>query len=98
MIQTQDITIRRAHERDAAALARLAVLDSSNVPAGDLILAEEGAELRAAVSVADGSVIADPFHRTLSLVELLQLRAGRLGTTVQLGGGRKRRRAWAPSR
>lgn len=95
MIQTPDITIRRAKDQDAAALARLAALDSSDVPSGDILVAEENAELRAAVSLAGGTVIADPFHRTLSLVELLQVRAGSLNTTVDIGGGRKFRHAWA---
>jgi hypothetical protein len=95
---TDSITIRRAQDRDAAALARLAVLDSSDVPEGDVLLAEEGPELRAAVSLADGRAIADPFHRTLSLVELLRLRADRIRTAVEISPGRGRRRAWAPSR
>jgi hypothetical protein len=95
MFPTTDITIRRAQEQDAAVLARLAALDSSDVPSGDLLIAEEDAEVRAAVSLASGAVIADPFHRTLSLVELLQVRAGSLNTTVDIGGGRKLRHAWA---
>lgn len=95
MSETTAIIIRRAQDRDADALTRLAALDSSDVPGGALLVAEENAEVRAAVSLTDGAVIADPFHRTLSLVELLQFRAGRLDTTVSIGGERKLSHAWA---
>lgn len=99
MTQTESITIRRARENDADALARLAVLDSQAPLTGAVILAEEGDSVRAAVSLNDGAVIADPFHRTLSLVELLRLRAGRLGGEVELRrGGRGTLRAWAQLR
>ena len=33
-------------------------------------------EVRAALSLDDGGSIADPFHRSLELVELLRARAG----------------------
>ena len=58
------ITIRPAYGDDRAALARLAALDSSAVPAEPLLLAEADDELRAVLSLRDGSVIADPFHPT----------------------------------
>ncbi len=98
MTQTETITIRRAHEEDADALARLAVLDSRDPLSGQVLLAEEGSAVRAAVSLADGTVIADPFHRTLSLVELLRLRAERLGSGFELHRERSTLRAWAHSR
>ena len=68
-----DITIRTAREADAAALHRLAALDSSHVPAGDLFVAEVGGALVAAASTS--AVIADPFRPTADIVELLRLRA-----------------------
>ena len=98
MTATDSITIRRAPDRDAAALARLAILDSSSVPEGDLLLAEEGTELRAAISLPGGNVIADPFHRTLPLVELLRVRADRMATPLQMHRGGRLRHAWAHSR
>ncbi len=99
MTQTESITIRRAREDDADALARLAVLDSQAPLTGAVILAEEDDCVRAAVSLSDGAVVADPFHRTLSLVELLRLRAGRLGGEVDLRrGARGTLRAWAEPR
>src|SRR5689334_11513972 len=69
------IVIRSATARDAAAVERLAQLDSSPVPAGDLLLAEVAGELRAALRVADNAVIADPFEPTAELVDLLAARA-----------------------
>jgi len=38
-------------------------------------VAEVGGALRATISLTDGVVIADPFHRTTALVELLRARA-----------------------
>jgi hypothetical protein len=65
------ITIRRASPAEAA-VARLAQLDSAPAPAGELLAAEVDGELRAAVSLTDGAAIADPFERTVELVELLR--------------------------
>jgi hypothetical protein len=68
-----EITIRAARDADAVALSRLAALDSSRVPSGDLLVAEIGGDLVAAAS--DAGVIADPFRPTADVVELLRLRA-----------------------
>jgi hypothetical protein len=73
------ILIRLATERDAPAIARLAVLDSSPALDGALLVAEVGGELRAALRVEDHAVIADPFHPTAGLVGLLATRAESLG-------------------
>jgi hypothetical protein len=72
------IVIRPDRPEDGRALARLAALDSARVPASPLLVAEVAGELRAAVSLMDGRAIADPFHRTASLVVLLTLRAEQL--------------------
>jgi hypothetical protein len=72
------LTIRRATPADAFALRRLATLDSSSPPTGDVLLAEMGDELWAAVSVDTGASVADPFRPTGDLVELLRFRARRL--------------------
>jgi hypothetical protein len=70
------ITIRPAHPDDDAALGRLAALDSvDRVPDGQLLLAEADGELRAALALGDGSVIADPFFATAGLVSLLRRQA-----------------------
>ena len=76
------ITIRPAYADDLAALARLAALDSAaGVPAGSMLLAEVDDQLRAALSLTDQSVIADPFFPTLHLVALLRARAAAVGET-----------------
>ncbi|WCB91879.1 hypothetical protein DSM104299_00557 [Baekduia alba] len=69
-------TLRPSHPDDAAALHRLAALDSKRLPAGPFLLAEEDGSLRAALSLKTGTVIADPFARTEHLVSLLATRAG----------------------
>src|SRR5207248_246491 len=58
-----EITIRPAYADDHEALTRLAALDSArHAPPSPLVIAEVGGELRAALSLHDGSSIADPFH------------------------------------
>jgi hypothetical protein len=75
MKDTAPITIRRAHPEEPGVL-RVAALDSARVPRGPLLVAEMDGEIRAALSLDDGGSIADPFHRSLELVDLLRTRAG----------------------
>ena len=72
------VTIRRATATDAFALRRLAAIDSASPPTGDVLLAEMGEELWAAVSIDTGAAVADPFRPSADLVELLRFRAERL--------------------
>lgn len=72
------VTLRYGFPDDAEAIARLATLDSSLPPAPPILLAEVAGELRAALSLRDGTVVADPFHRTGGLVDLLRARAVQL--------------------
>ena len=72
------IVIRLGRPEDEPAVASLAALDSSPVPAGPILVAEADGALRAALSLQDGAVIADPFHRTVSFVALLRARAEQL--------------------
>jgi hypothetical protein len=75
-ISLTPITIRLASPDDQLALYRLAALDSApSLPAGRVLLAELDGELRAALSLDDGSAISDPFHHTLHLLELLRTHA-----------------------
>jgi hypothetical protein len=69
------LTIRRADAADAAALVRLAALDSSYPPTGDALIAVVGDELWAAVEIDSGAAIADPFRPSGDLVDLLRLKA-----------------------
>lgn len=74
------LTIRFADSLDGRALVRLAALDSAEPLRLPALVADVEGELRAALSLADRSVIADPFHPTLELVELLRARADQLST------------------
>lgn len=74
---TDRIVIREATSADDRSLQRLSELDSGQRPADPVLVAEVGGELRAAISVVDGSVVADPWQVTADIVELLGIRAGR---------------------
>ncbi len=75
---TSDITVRLADYSDNVALARLAALDSKRLPDGRLVIAERDGQMLAAMPLAGGPALADPFHRTAALVEMLELRARQL--------------------
>jgi hypothetical protein len=75
---TNSLTIRWATAGDGPELARLAALDSSDVPTGRLLLAEVAGAIKAAVPASGGSAIADPFHPTTDLVALLEMRVRHL--------------------
>jgi hypothetical protein len=66
------IMIRPGYGDDHSSLGVLAALDSSEIPPSPVLLAEVDGHLRAALSLRDGSVIADPFFPTVHLVELLK--------------------------
>ena len=76
MSTASPITIRRAHPEEPGVI-RIAALDSARVPSAPLLVAEVGGQVRAVVSVEDGRAIADPFHSTRDLVELLRMHAER---------------------
>jgi hypothetical protein len=69
------LTIRPADLADLAGLDRLAALDSAAPPTGDVLVAEVGGELWAAVELDSGAAIADPFRPSGDLVDLLRLHA-----------------------
>ena len=75
---SSNVTVRVADDGDARALARLAALDSAAVPAGQTLLAEIDGEVAAALPVAGGAAVADPFSSTSAAVELLELRAAQI--------------------
>ena len=66
------LTIRPADPTDLAGLNRLAALDSASPPTGEVLVAEVGGELWAAVELDSGTAIADPFRPSGELVELLR--------------------------
>jgi hypothetical protein len=69
------LSLRPAHPEDAQALHALAIIDSAAPLTGDIIVAELGDAVVAAISLADGRVIADPFRPSADVVEILRLRA-----------------------
>lgn len=71
----QPVTIRMARPADAPAVHALEELDSRRLADGDVLLAEVGGEVRAAMTVGGSEAVADPFRPTADLVELLALAA-----------------------
>lgn len=70
------ILIRPGYADDERALMRLAALDSAaGPPASPVLVAEVDGELSAALSLRDGSTIADPFRPTAQIVALLRAHA-----------------------
>ena len=72
------MTIRRARTEDAPALHTLELLDDHALPEAEALVAEEDGRAVAAVHVATGIAVADPFRRTAAPVALLRLRAAQL--------------------
>lgn len=89
-----DMTIRLSSPEDAGAVRRLSALDSRRPPVEPLLLAEIDGVLHAAVAVADGDAVADPFRPTAEIVELLRLRAHGLRGDVPRPTGP----TWLPGR
>jgi hypothetical protein len=77
-VTTSPLRIRQADADDAAAVERLAALDSSRAPRGDVLLAEVGEELWAALSLDDGHVVADPMRTSADAALLLAQRSAQL--------------------
>jgi hypothetical protein len=74
-----EIVIRRALPSDRKALASyLAEVDSKRLLHGDVLLAEVEGEPQAALSLDEGTVVADPFRPTAALISLLAVRANQL--------------------
>jgi hypothetical protein len=79
-IYWQGLTLRLATGADGASLARLADLEQSARPPDPVLLGEVMRRPVAALSLRDGSVVADPFVPTAELVELMRLRARQLSS------------------
>jgi hypothetical protein len=91
-IESAEITIRAARAEDMGELARVAGRDTHELPEGTLLVAKVGSDVRAAISLTDGSIIADPFHRTAELVAMLKIRAVAV-RAARLGDVAPRRRS-----
>lgn len=98
------VCIRDSGRDDLTALQRLAQLDSTRLSAGPHVVAEVGGRMRAAYSLNEQRAIADPFHPTAELVELLRLHARQVDarqvdarqSNGRRGRQRRRRRSTAP--
>ena len=77
------LVLRRSTAEDEPALARLARLDSALRPQGEMLVAEVEDEIVAAVPLAGGPAIADPFRPTADIVELLHVRSERIAPRPQ---------------
>jgi hypothetical protein len=73
---TSPLVLRPSTAADAAALERLAALDSARPLTGEVMLAYAGGDVRAALSLETGRVVADPFYPSAELVELLRAASG----------------------
>jgi hypothetical protein len=71
-----EVKVREATAADAPALTRLAELDSASPLEQPVLVAEVGGAPRAAISMLDGRLIADPFRPTGDLAALLRMRSG----------------------
>jgi hypothetical protein len=70
--------IRLATEQDAAALRRLAALDSAKPLTGRVLIGELAGQPAAALSLKTGATIADPFQATENLRVHMRMRASAL--------------------
>jgi hypothetical protein len=85
---TDTITIRRATSDDAAALDRLARLDSQRLVAGGYLVAHADGVLAAAISLETGRWFADPFRASEPIVDLLRQRAAAVSGVPSHGRAR----------
>jgi hypothetical protein len=90
----RSVTLRYSTPADQAPLERLAELDSSGPPVQPVLLAEVDGQLRAALALKGGIVVADPFHPTADLIDLLRARARQLDTGLWITPPR-RSRSWS---
>jgi hypothetical protein len=92
------VTIRRAADEDASALARLAALDSHPQLRGDVLVAEAGGEIWAAAEIHGAWVLADPFRPSGELALMVAQRAGDLRVAAKRAARREQRRARAAAK
>ena len=84
------VTVRFAVTDDARELTRIAELDNASRPADPLLVGERAGQPIAALSLADGTVVANPFVVSADVVALLRLRARQLRGEPRRRGRRRR--------
>jgi hypothetical protein len=77
-VDMTDVQLRLCTVEDDDALGELAVLAERPLPFGRLVLALVDGRIVAALPLAGGEPITDPFKRTAHLIPLLELRAKQL--------------------
>ena len=87
---TGEISIRRLTDDDTEALDRVSGRDSASRPSGELLGAEIGGELIAAISVTTGEIVADPFKPTDVARDMLAMRAAQLHRSRARNGHTRR--------
>ena len=78
-----DLSLRLCRVSDDPILERLAALEGRRPPQGPHLLAEVDGEAVAALSLADGEFLADPFRPTAHLLPLMRARAAQLGAPLR---------------
>ena len=77
-VDMTDVQLRLCTVEDDDALAELAVLAERPLPYGRLVVALVDGRIVAALPLAGGEPITDPFRRTAHIIPLLELRAKQL--------------------
>jgi hypothetical protein len=91
------LLVRHASSRDDVRIRQLARLDDRRLPEGPFLVAEVGGEPIAAISLANGVVVADPFLRTADAVDVLRLRAAQIAERERRFAGTEVRSAFRPA-
>lgn len=73
-----DVALRLCRVSDDGAISRLAALEERPEPHGRFVVAEVNGEIVAALPLAGGAPLRDPFARTAHLIRLLEVRADQL--------------------
>jgi hypothetical protein len=78
VVDTRDVELRLCRMADDPELDRLAALAERPLPHGRLVIAATGGQIVAALPLAGGPALRDPFAKTAHLMPLLELRAAQL--------------------
>jgi len=77
-VDTNDVELRLGRTADDRQIDRLGELEGRPVPYGRMVVAAVGGRIVAALPLAGGEPLRDPFARTAHLLPLLELRAAQL--------------------
>ena len=97
MYAANSYVIRLATEADADVLTDLARLDSQDPLEGSILIGELHGQPVAAISLADGRSVADPFRPTAHLIATMRVRARGLEAVEEMPALRDRLIAGLPT-